>query len=236
MKPKNFTLIELLVVIAIIAILAALLLPALSRARSVAKSIGCINNLKQSALIMVTYSSDFNDYMALTSYNPTGSGATNQNLYWARFYTVDTQYMKSLNTVRCPSIEITIDTWGPFSLPNLMRTYGTPWNLSTVSSGKYSKVFVTPTGYQGDSFLLYSKAPSSLGILYDSVILYNGILTPTANVARAPTALTNSSVHMRHFSRANVVMADGSARSLDKAELKNIGFSSAINNVSIMTF
>src|SRR5438094_933681 len=58
-----FTLIELLVVLAIIAILAALLLPALSRAKEQAKAIGCMNNLRQMQLAFVMYKEDF-DHVA----------------------------------------------------------------------------------------------------------------------------------------------------------------------------
>jgi prepilin-type N-terminal cleavage/methylation domain-containing protein len=63
----GFTLIELLVVIAVIAILAALLLPALARAKQKGQAIACVNNIKQLALASVLYSVDNRDYWPLNN-------------------------------------------------------------------------------------------------------------------------------------------------------------------------
>jgi prepilin-type N-terminal cleavage/methylation domain-containing protein/prepilin-type processing-associated H-X9-DG protein len=68
-QTKGFTLIELLVVIAIIAILAAMLLPALSAAKERAKTIKCINNLKQMDLAYIMYQQDFSHNVEYNSIN-----------------------------------------------------------------------------------------------------------------------------------------------------------------------
>ncbi|MBQ9502360.1 MAG: prepilin-type N-terminal cleavage/methylation domain-containing protein [Lentisphaeria bacterium] len=216
---RNFTLIELLVVIAIIAILAAMLMPALNGAKERAKAASCMNNIKSSGHYLQQYADSNRDYFPILK-----SGVYNWSYQLARagFVTISTN--KSVNSTigvtKCPAVNPALYdqnyTFGIRSRQNADALVDEKFAYRVGGSFKDAD----PDGNE------YSFSPPAFIMLCDSALYRPGNANHGIQVSNVPL-LGNGKygnkylVNPRHALRANVWCADGSARAATAGGLKD---------------
>ena len=122
MRKKGFTLVELLVVIAIISILAAMLLPVLSRAREQARRTACKSNLKQIGLALMMYASDYSGSFPTGSSGETDAHLADLTLLWSMGYAKDPRLFE------CPSASFDMSSVRPGDTFGLGLGYALDWD------------------------------------------------------------------------------------------------------------
>lgn len=196
-RGRGFTLIELLVVTAIIAVLAGLLLPVLSRARSRAGGVECLGRLRQTGLATLIYANDHRGLVRLQ--NPLSPTNT-----WAR--TLATQQNLPGKTFLCP-------TYPPWTLTNWLTTYGV-WvdPPGEYLSGVLREFLQTDRVRQPDA-QLHAADTTSRG--------RQGI---TARQFHTFRIVEDYELHGRHANRVNGWFLDGHGESLGRPRIEALGF------------
>ena len=216
---KGFTLIELLVVIAIIAILAAMLLPALQQARNRAKSIQCVNNFNTSGKIFNTYANDHQDmipYYPGTSYLTNWKGYIMAD-YWLNM-TSNHRYSglvinngkTYLHSYACPSLEPT---------PLAAFWNSTKWLISHGLNYNFEAWYAAPDKNPRLRKRPVWRHPSQLMIMVDAVTPTVSSTTPFDN---PPTNNEQKRMAARHNDGVNVLFGDGHVGYLKRSAVPTV--------------